>query len=281
MFKDRNPKSVIAAAMPTTLKRALKAAVYRKYVHSFWSKTANWGDALNPVLIEMLSGRKARFSVDPEMDKFMVVGSILQHADARTVVWGTGFIQKGQKPKETPRAVCAVRGPFSRDQLLRSGIDAPEIYGDPSLLLPHFYNPEVEKCFDVGVVPHYTDKLNPWLHAVRSDPGVAVIDVESGIYEFVRAIKACDLVISSSLHGLICADSYGIPCIWVEFSDQVIGNGFKFYDYFASVKRHVTGPIRVIQDMKLSQVITNLESYRIDIDLDALLQSCPFLSRVG
>ena len=35
------------------------------------------------------------------------------------------------------------------------------------------------------------------------------------------------------MHGLIAADSLGIPNQWFALSEQVIGNGYKFADYYS------------------------------------------------
>src|ERR1035437_5874581 len=61
----------------------LKRLLYARRVTAHWYiEDVNWGDALNPVLIEYLAERKARFDADPYMEKQMVVGSILQLADS-------------------------------------------------------------------------------------------------------------------------------------------------------------------------------------------------------
>ena len=157
------------------------------------------------------------------------------------------------------------------------GVECPEVYGDPALLLPRFYNPEVQKRYEVGLIPHYADKSHPWLESCRHDPKVRIIDVESGTYDFVQAVKSCGLIVSSSLHGIICADAYGVPALWMELSDQVIGNGFKFHDYFGSIQREVAAPIVPHGKMSLAQVVACYQPYRVKINLERLLSACPFL----
>jgi len=53
--------------------------------------------------------------------------------------------------------------------------------------------------------------------------------------EVARQIASCRKIVSSSLHGIIAAHAYGIPAAWVEFSNQLAGDGIKFADHFASV----------------------------------------------
>jgi pyruvyltransferase len=107
---------------------------------------------------------------------------------------------------------------------------------------------------------------------------VRIIDVASGITEFVRAVKSCEVLVSSSLHGLICADAYGVPNAWIQLSDQVIGGDFKFQDYRLSIGEHEPAAIRPDLGMALCRVTNKAALHPLRIDLRKLLLACPFLS---
>ena len=47
-------------------------------------------------------------------------------------------------------------------------------------------------------------------------------------------IAQCRCVLSSSLHGLIAADSFHIPNLHIVFSDRPLGDGYKFDDYYSA-----------------------------------------------
>lgn len=65
-----------------------------------------------------------------------------------TEVWGAGIISENSLLKEKPSKVYAVRGPLTRQRLIKEGIDCPEIYGDPALLIPYYYRPKVTKSIN-------------------------------------------------------------------------------------------------------------------------------------
>lgn len=128
----------------------------------------------------------------------------------------------------------------------------PEVYGDPALLLPLVYNPEVEQESIVGYIPHYVDKK--LLPPLQEDE--ILIDVQQDWKKTVRDIKRCSMIISSSLHGIVAAEAYGIPAVWVSYSDKIIGGDLKFQDYFLGTDRGEqakNGPLDPIPDLEAIQ----------------------------
>lgn len=234
----------------------------------------NWGDELNKTLVHLISGKEVVYTDDPETPHFLCTGSILRWAHKNTTVWGSGFIAKRDRLTEQP-IIRAVRGPLSRAKMIKMGFECPEVYGDPALLYPRFYQPNVKKKYGIGIIPHYIDQDNPWLNKYKNDPKVNIINIlDPTINNFVDEINKCDVIISSSLHGLICADAYGIPSYWIELSNNVQGGGFKFYDYFESINRSVHKPTIIKDTSKLSDIKFN--DYKMSIDLDLLYNECPF-----
>lgn len=127
----------------------------------------NWGDYLAPVIAKYISGAEMNFVKYDDIsnsERFIIIGSLMEHIrNQQTIVWGVGFMWENGRVPVKPKKVCAVRGPLSRQNLLRQGIDCPEIYGDPALLFPRFYNPDVQKKYKLGIIPHYVDNEFKWV----------------------------------------------------------------------------------------------------------------------
>jgi pyruvyltransferase len=155
-------------------------------------------------------------------------------------------------------------------------VECPEVYGDPALLCPMFFKPGTAKRSRLGFVPHYTDKDSPLLERFRKMSDVSVIDVTGKVPDVVRGITECQVIASSSLHGLVVADAYGIPSIWVKISGKLKGDDFKFHDYFLSVGRRDTVCVQLADDTTLDSLLASRTEYRIEIDLGKLLRACPF-----
>jgi len=242
----------------------------------WFNKKPNWGDALNPILVELISGKKALQVTDTlKQIHYIVIGSSLAGCRPTSIVWGAGFMRSNAKTFGKPKKLYAVRGKLSRNRLLQLGYICPEIYGDPALLYPRYYNPKIEKKYLFGIVPHYIDKKVSWINKISNHPKVKIINILDDINKVVNDIKSCELIFSSSLHGIIAGDAYSIPSYWIKLSDKIRGDGFKYHDYFSSVEREIKR-FDVNITTTLKQLLQFVYDYEIKIDLNKLYNACPF-----
>ena len=246
----------------------------------------NWGDALNVRLVQTLSGKrpitidlKSQYRLldqNSESSLYLVVGSTLQYAERHTVVWGAGFIAQNSQPAGEPRAVRAVRGPLSRAKLLESGIACPDIFGDPALLLPMFVRPRISARYRLGLIPHYCHRRDSELRRIGAQPGVRILNVFAGTAKLVRDALQCAVIGSSSLHGLILADAYGLPSVWLRFGQALQGSTFKFEDYYASIGAHRVYSFDLTPDVSVHDILRAAVRRSIRLDLTRLLGASPF-----
>lgn len=250
---------------------------HRKIPVFWFSAKVNFGDVLNAYLVEKISGRIAHL-IKPwrfRYTNYFVIGSVLSLVNRNSIVWGAGFIHPDKLFDAPPRRILAVRGPLTRQRLLDRGISCPEVYGDPALLMPRYFNPRVTPTRRLGLIPHFSDKEHPWVQQVSSQDGVTLIDIQTDDVEgFIREVLACEHIVSSSLHGVIIADAYQIPAMWVPLSEDV--GEFKFCDYFLSVGRDPNDAKLLPKETDLDSLLSTFTPYEIGIDLDLLQSQCPF-----
>ena len=252
-------------------------------------RSVNWGDDINYHFIKYLTKRDIAIYFDTPLamalkrPNYLCIGSTLNYLPTRqTIVWGAGVIDDTLDLREEPASILAVRGPLSRAYLLSRGISCPEVYGDPALLIPYFYKPTPSRRSrdrKICVVPHYEDKESPILESIRRNhPDLRFLDIATyGKWtDFIDRVCECDAVFSSSLHGLIVAEAFGIPNYWISVSDKVIGKGFKFRDYFASIGKPITAPIILDETSDLADLMVSHPWSPGRIELRKLLEACPF-----
>lgn len=224
---------------------------YKKIPLFYWSERRfifrekeNYGDLLSKYLVEKISGKETRF-VHPKKQAWyktnkanlLAIGSIIHHASKDSIVWGSGIIDHEQHIQKAD--FRAVRGPKTKNYLLKFGYECPEAYGDPAVLLPDHYHPQVEKKYKFGVVPHYHD-YEKALKIFAQREEVKVVDLLTlEVEATTREILECDQILSTSLHGLIVAHAYRIPAVWIKMSDKLFGNDIKFLDYLESVEMEI------------------------------------------
>ncbi len=237
----------------------------------YYAKLANMGDLLSPMIIERRFGYKverASFltgelcAVGSCLAQYKLHGTPLMKAQQTingftrpTVrVWGTGFINysdcAGRFFKRDMR-FHAVRGELTRKNVERMTgrrLDIPT--GDAGILASELLDEMPEKKYDVGVIPHICD-LNCELVNIAANKyeNSIVVNVKDEPLDVIKQLAQCRTVISSSLHGLIVADSLGIPNMHVLFSDRPLGDGYKFDDYYSAY-----GAEHVQRDLRLEPV---------------------------
>lgn len=255
----------------------------------WWDAKANFGDAIGPWLVSAITkkapinGRGRNLLPAP----LMTVGSILNLIEQdNTIVWGSGLIDNlsptriRQLRSVNNVKIRAVRGRLTRSELMEKvGWDVPEVYGDPALLLPKFL-PVLDSEFGarkISVVPHYVHV--DYFKNLGSET-VEIVDVQTGLETVVRQIATSKACISTSLHGLIIAQAYGVPWVWIRVNDeQLSGDTFKFEDFFSTLERASVRSINVaksdIADLDLYSVARQASLPELRISLDDLLDSFP------
>ena len=202
----------------------------------------NLGDYLGLVVVNWMLEQKD-LSLDSFVEKkkhLVTIGSGAVKSYQNMTVWGSGVereifvpIKRAfQKSWFRKLDIRAVRGPLSRDFLMELGHKCPEVYGDPAILMPLIYRGDHSKRYDVSIIPQLVTEKR-----IREQyPDAHIISMNTDEYKSViDQIIQSELVISSSLHGIILADAYGVPSVWYRDLDSAID--FKYKDYYASTGR--------------------------------------------
>lgn len=213
-----------------------RKALDRRVNIDYWSRTPNLGDAISPIIVDyVLSKRNLNIDKVVSGKKHLsAIGSTLTAGIQDCCVWGSGVanIKCSYRLKNRKLDIRSVRGPLTRLALMEYGYDCPEVYGDPGVLLKKIYNPEVKVKHRFGLIIHVSEKRK---NIKNIDEDVILIDIGTTDYKkFVRMIKSVETVISSSLHGIILAETYGVRSILLKPEKDL----FKYYDWYYSTGRY-------------------------------------------
>ncbi|MBY4130556.1 polysaccharide pyruvyl transferase family protein [Rhodococcus fascians] len=198
----------------------------------------NFGDELTPGLVKSLFGFDCAWR-RPKRSEFTGAGSTLEmvqlmDAPKTLKVWGSGFgVRENTTERNFSRPgfdIYAVRGYLS---LGRIDSEREVAVGDPGLLTNLVYPRSKQVQGRIGLVYHWMHKKDPVVRTLAAEKKVLLIDPSRKPSKVVADITSCEFVMSTSLHGLIVADSYGIPNAWIELKEEIGGSGYKFEDYYS------------------------------------------------
>lgn len=205
----------------------------------------NFGDALSPIMVALLTGMTpVRVPTKSKATRLAAVGTIAHGFElGETWFWGTGcskYVNPSASleervpfklPENTKFVVTATRGPVSEALIAGETGHKPGVYGDPVWLLPRFYRPQVERKWKLGVVLHLSEladrsfvatpreallrhvvpeELRDQVHLITTCTPISASALGEKIDEFLQ----CERIVSTSLHGMVIAESYGIPCLY-------------------------------------------------------------------
>ena len=260
-------------------RRSTLAIIYIYYCKCKCKNGMNFSDIITSYIYKKLTGIEPINHI-PDVSKDVVfgVGSIMDNVSTNTIVWGTGIMFQNSTFKK-PKKILCVRGPRTRKRCLDQGYNCPEVYGDPGLLLPNFYYPEIKKIYKIGLIPHYVDYEECKKIFAKKSKDFIIIDITGGIENVVNSILSCKMIISTALHGIIGAHAYNIRCAWAKISNKIAGNNTKYYDYYESYGMKNMKPCNLtsaISVTEMERIVQNYNNPKFPIKTDHILQACPF-----
>ena len=226
-----------------------------KNLNTYYITYPNMGDHLNVLILENIFGytpiRKTPINcklsgIGSGLGKFCYADKAwLRTAEfftgkiwPKVYVWGTGFMEyREDRPFFRKNMFfCATRGELSKkrvEKLIGKSLrNMPTC--DGGILANELLNKLPEKKYQVGIIPHIKEqKENEFKELAARFEDSVIIDLLADPLGVVKQMAECEYIISSSLHGLIVADSFHIPNVHVKVTNNMMGDGFKYDDYFS------------------------------------------------
>lgn len=234
----------------------------------WWKGRPNFGDLLTPLLMAHFVDLPVTHTNLGEAD-MIGVGSLLHSVPSgwRGVIAGSGKLFDREEPNTAHANILGLRGPLSA-----RGRRGDLAIGDPGLLANELVQVP-GRVYDIGIVPHWSDnELQHRFTGLKGSGGKLasriIIRPEEDPLEVIRKIGMCHKIVSSSLHGIILADAFGIPRR-IEHTSRFDKEGgmFKFRDHNAAVGlKHEVGltqtPTRHLVQARQHEVYDMLKATR-------------------
>ena len=238
----------------------------------------NVGERINPALVATISGLPTAYYPFAAKTHLLVAGSTLASAAPLSHIWGAGLRRPDAGVGAAAAdAIYAVRGKLTYSALRKAGISLGDIpLGDPGFIAPKLLGIKRSAVprFAVGIVPHCADRADPRFRRLLSDPIVKDLNVHLDPEQFLNDMADCQVVVSSSLYGLIFAEALEIPNLWVTVRED-IGSRFKFDDWFSTTVNPQRAPLVLSGADTAAELATHASLHTTTIDPSALLGAFP------
>lgn len=211
------------------------------YFYSKCNRDKNAGDKCTEYILQKIySGTKLEFV--KENPNIVLCGSVLDDLAISNAdyILGAGIHCDNVFSNKNKKSYLAVRGKLSRQRLVDFNIIEKDEINDINLIEPGlivskiFNNQKINQHYKIGIICHYVDydcfkRYNNTNHIVIN-MGSENID------EILNKINSCDIILSSSLHGIVFSHSLGKPAYHIvnnRIKDSNTNKFFKFKDYYS------------------------------------------------
>jgi len=212
---------------------------FQKHKGLKWIFGQNFGDYLSTIIVAEVAKEKKFDEMILKDKKLLAIGSILHFARNKDIVWGSGINGKVDEKHHsfTTLDIRSMRGPLTKDFLEKRNIKTNEIFGDPAILIPYLfpkykYQPIKNKII---AIPN----LNEYLKCKKTIPKyIKLVSPMQHWLAVLKEILSSELVITSSLHGLILSEAYNVPVkLFKPFGGETM---FKYEDYLEGTGRKLS-----------------------------------------
>lgn len=250
-------------------------ALKRQVNLEWWNKKNNLGDVLSEIVFTWMLENK-QIEKNKKISRtvhLFGIGSVIGMGNFDATIWGSGIhtfktikdiINQSKYRKYDIRAV---RGPITAEILNVCGYKCPEIYGDPAVLMKNIYTPyNIEKKYKYSAILHIEHQ------DIDISDNIHYINMNTTDYKkVIDEIMASEVVISSSLHGIILSETYGVPAVFLKHG---MGNELlKFYDWYYSTGRD---SVKIANNMQEALQMVPMELPELEEMQERLIQSFPY-----
>lgn len=227
-----------------TCHRALRALRFKP---SYFFATGNAGDLFAKNLIRHVYAEEAVCARD-DGKRLLCIGSIGHRIKPGDVLCGVGCkdIELSTADPGTV-TIYGLRGPLSLEKFRAAGFDVSQVrfLKDPGLMIRFMLDGASVTPVRgrVAFIPHYRERYEAARHMPNK---LHFIDIDSDPMDVGREILSSEMVLSSSLHGIVFAHALGRAAVLVR--PRTTEPLSKFEDYYLSVDLPFRPPLDSVDE---------------------------------
>ena len=129
--------------------------------------------------------------------------------------------------------------------------------------------------YKAAIIPHHDLADHSYYGELEKGGDCVRLDTRTESLKFIETILASEIVISHSLHGLIFAELFGKPSVWIAHTKNDIWE-FKFRDWFTNTEEPPVAPI--LFGPSLEALMREARLSGLKIDRESLREALPMLA---